>query len=133
MTIDPSIDTVYLKRVNWIKDEIADYFRGRGLSQSETNPDMIINIGIVVEQKIQTRETSFREAPVYIGQRNYHWEIEEVEVGRYHEGTVTVDLIDRQKEVMMWQGVAQSIIEKKDAKSKKNIAAGVPKLFAELP
>ena len=54
-------------------------------------------------------------------------------MGRYHEGTATVDLIDRQKNALMWQGVAQSIIEKKDANSKKNIAIGVQKLFAELP
>ena len=133
MTIDPSIDPVYVKRIDWIKQDIAEYLTDRGLKLSAGNSGLLINIGIVVEEKIQTRETSIREAPVYMGQRNYSWQSEEVELGRYHEGTATVDLIDRQKNVLMWQGVAQSIIEKKDANSKKNIAIGVQKLFAELP
>jgi len=130
---DTAVLPQYAHRIVWIKEEISGYFTGRGLSQSAKNPDMLINIGIVVEEKIQTRETSIREAPVFIGQRNYSWQSKEVEVGRYNEGTVTVDLVDRQKNALMWTGVAQSIIEKKDANSKKNIAEGVPKLFAELP
>ena len=36
---------------------------------------MLINIGIVVEEKIQTREMNLRtDPPMHIGQRNYKWE-----------------------------------------------------------
>ncbi len=120
-------------RVEWIKDEIEKQMRNKGLNRSSNNPDLLVNIGIVVEEKVQTRETDLRtDAPIYIGQRNYHWESETVEVGRYHEGTVYIDLVDRDRNRLVWQGIASGVVVKSDEKSKQNIAAGGEKLFSTL-
>jgi hypothetical protein len=86
----------------------------------------------VVEEKVQTRETTIRDAPMYMGQRNYSWQSQEVPVGTYEEGTVTVDLVDRKKNERVWEGVASSVIVKKDEASQKNIADGAEKLFAKV-
>ncbi len=120
------------QRTEWLKTEIAKQLTNRGLSQTSESPDLLVNIGIVIEEKVQTRETTIQDAPRYMGTRSYHWESQEVAVGTYEEGTVTIDLVDRAKNEMIWKGIASSVIVKKDESSKKNIAKGVEALFAKL-
>ena len=72
------------------------------------------------------------DAPRYIGQRNYHWESEEVVVNRYKEGTVTVHFVDRQTNKLVSEGIASAVVVEKDAAVRKNIADGVQKLFEEM-
>ena len=123
----------FTKRIGWMKDEIRKQFEARGIVQTKDNPDLLVNIGIVVEEKIQTRETDFAtDAPRYVGTRNYHWESEVVEVGRYHAGTVSVDFVEPEKTALVWFGIAESVVVKKDDNSKKNMAIGLEKLFSKI-
>ena len=123
----------FTKRIGWMKDEIRKQFEARGIVQSKDNPDLLVNIGIIMEERIQTRETDFAtDAPKYMSSRNYYWESEMVEVGRYHHGTVSVDLVEPEKTALVWFGLAESIAVKKDDSAKKNIAIGVEKLFSEM-
>jgi hypothetical protein len=122
----------YMDRVELIKAEIARHLNQRGLQQTAAAPDLLINIGIVVEEKEQTRETTIMEAPRYIGQRNYHWESEEVVVNRYKEGTVTVHFVDRQSNRLVCEGIASAVVVEKEEAIRKNIAEGVKKLFEEI-
>ena len=133
--IDAEIDPFpeFDKRIGWIKEELKNQLELKGLNQTKENPDLLINIGIVIEEKIQTRETDFRtDAPRYMGTRNYSWKSEEIEVRRYNKGTVTVDIISAENKVLEWQGVAQGVIVKKDEASKKNIAVGAQKMFENI-
>lgn len=121
------------QRIEWLKSEITRQLTNRGLSQNTEQPDLLINLGIVIEEKVQTRETTLRDSPpMYVGQRNYTWQSQEVPVGTYKEGTLTVDLVDREKNERVWEGVASSVVVKGDDSSKKNIATGVEKLFANI-
>lgn len=122
----------YQQEMNIIKKEIAEQLQARGLSQSP-QADLMVNIGAVVEEKVQTRRTNIQEAPVYIGQRRYHWESEEVAVGKYKMGTVTVHLVDREENKLVWKGVAEGVISKNQETLRKNIAEGVSKLFKKVP
>lgn len=122
----------YMDRVDMIKAEIARHLVQRGLQQTSSNPDLLLNIGIVVEEKEQTRETTIMDAPRYIGQRNYHWESEEIVVNRYKQGTVTVDFVDRRSNKLVCQGIASAVVVEKDKAVKKNIVEGVQKLFEEM-
>src|SRR6187402_39901 len=63
-------DTVaanYETNAELLKQAIAKQLQAKGLQQATSNPSLLVNIGVVVEEKIQTRETSIREAPVYMG------------------------------------------------------------------
>src|SRR6478735_7860327 len=61
-----------------LKQAIAKQLQAKGLQQATSNPSLLVNIGVVVEEKIQTRETSIHDAPTYIGgMRNYSWRSEE--------------------------------------------------------
>lgn len=126
------LSPLYLDRVELIKDEIARQLAQRGLQQTASSPDLLLNIGIVVEEKEQTRETTLMDAPRYMGQRNYHWESEEVVVNRYKQGTVTVHFVDSRTNKLVSEGIASAVVVEKEAAVKKNIADGVQKLFEEM-
>jgi len=119
------------ERVQMLKDAISRELEAVGLQKAD-DPDLWVNIGVVVERKIQTRETDIREAPIYIGQRNYHWEVEEVPVGEYREGTVTIDLVDAETDEMVGQAVASSVIVEDDEKLKRRIDQVTAKVFNKL-
>jgi hypothetical protein len=126
------ISPQFNERIELLKTEIGKQLVARGLHQGSEDADLLINIGVVVEEKIQTRETDFRTDARYMGQRNYSWKSEEVEVGRYREGTITLHLVDRIKNAMVWRGAANGIIPEKDAKVKETIAIGVEELVKKI-
>lgn len=61
---------------------------------------------------------------MYIGQRNYSWKSEEIEIGSYREGTATVHIVDAAAKKMLWRGVVQDILPDKEAKLDKTIQEG---------
>jgi len=94
-----------------------------------------VNIGLVTRQRTQTRETNFRQdgAPYYIGQRNYHWQAQDVPVGQYQEGTATIDLVDAARKELIWQGTTTTVLSNTPTRSAKQIDRGVADVFARFP
>lgn len=119
--------------LNLLIAEINKQMSFRGYQKVAKNPDLMINIGVNITAEVQTRETNFRDAPIYMGQRNYHWESEEIVVRNYIEGTVTLDIVDNRKNEMIWQAVSQGTVSKKREKNKKKIVKAVQKLFKKFP
>lgn len=119
--------------LNLLVVEINKQMVNRGYEKVKENPDLIINLGVSIDKKEQTRETDIRDAPMYIGQRNYHWESEEIVIRRYNEGTVTLDLVDASSDEMIWQAVAAGALEKKREKNQKKIVKAAQKLFKKYP
>ncbi|MBE7174379.1 MAG: DUF4136 domain-containing protein [Williamsia sp.] len=129
-----TISQKFNERVAKLQDAIAIKMQQLGYLLSKTNPDLLINTGIVVKEEVQTRQTDFRtDAPRYIGQRRYSWKSEEVETGRYREGTVTVHVIDAKQNKMIWKGAIEDIIPKKESRVEATITKGVNKLFDDYP
>src|SRR5690606_13100576 len=62
--------------VSTFKSGVIKEMNKRGLTQDPDNPDLKINMGFMVEEKTQTRQTSLSDPGewTYIGQRNYKWE-----------------------------------------------------------
>jgi len=120
--------------LNLLISEINKQMELRGYQKVKESPDLLINVGVVITKEQQTRETDLRDAPAYIGQRNYHWESEEIVVGTYIEGSVILDIVDTSTDEMIWQAVSKGVLaEKKREKNKKKIAKGVEKLFKKYP
>jgi hypothetical protein len=133
-TVDVSgdVSASYNERVEWIKDEIARQLTQKGLTQRSASPELLLNIGIVVEERAQTRETTIMDAPRYMGQRNYHWESEEVVVNHYRQGTVTVDFVDSKTNTLVGEAVASAVVVKNETAAKRNIASGVEKVLERI-
>lgn len=119
--------------LNLLIVEINKQMTSRGYQKVKENPDLIINIGVYITKETQTRQTDYKDAPMYIGQRNYHWESEEIVVRRYLEGTVTLDIVSTENNEMIWQAVSSGILEKKREKNLKKIPKGARKLFKRFP
>jgi len=102
--------------------------------KKESNPDIIINIGAVVSEEVQTREANIRtDGMRYMGQRNYSWQANEIEVRRYAVGTVTIDFVDSDKKEVIWQAVVEGTIHKKDEKIEQSIVKAVQLAFDKFP
>ncbi len=131
---EKGIGQAYPSELGYLRQAIARQLKQRGLTQTNANPDLLINLGIVVEEKIQTRETNIlTDPPQYIGQRRYTWRSREIEVGRYQEGTVSVDLVNSARNELVWQGTAEAILKSKPAKLQEQLHRGVAKMFRDVP
>ncbi|WP_026461754.1 DUF4136 domain-containing protein [Adhaeribacter aquaticus] len=123
----------YNDRINILKNEVRQQLEAKGLTLDQTNPDLLVNIGVVTTEKVQTRETNIRtDGPFYMGQRRYTWRAQQVPVGKYKLGTVTIDLVDPKKNEMVWQGIAEGTVPKKDEKLQETVEEGLTKLFSRL-
>lgn len=118
--------------IQLLKQAIAREMGALGYRQ-DPDPDLWINIGIMVEQKVQTRETDIREAPLYIGQRRYSWKSEEVVLDRYEQGTVAVDIIDANRFERIWEGVATGTLSDNLQKMENRIDEAMERLFDRYP
>ena len=124
----------YATNLELLKKEITKQLAVKGITSAD-NPDLLVNIGIVVSQEVQTRETSFGDPgdrTAYMGQRNYSWQSQEVVIGTYKQGSVTVDLVDRQTGKLVWQGTAESVVPNNEKKVPTLIEEGMRMLFAKL-
>jgi len=108
----------------------------KGLTRTQSNPDLIVNIGVVVEEKDQTRETSFANPGdrnmAYTGARSYSWQAQEVVVGQYREGSVKLDLVDKNTFKLVWTGTAESVLPDRSSKVPETIDQAMKELFAQL-
>jgi len=122
-------------RVEILKNAIKAEMNMRGYQFVSTRPDLLINIGILIKRQIQIRQTNWQNDGqfTYMGQRNYTWKSEEVEVGRYKEGTLTLHIVEAARNKIIWQGSMSGVVpDKPDTKSN---AAGkaMKKLFEKYP
>lgn len=125
----------YNSNLKLLKESIANELSAKGLTMVADNPDLLVNIGIVIVEKVQTRETNFAtpgDRTAYMGQRTYQWQAQEVEVGRYREGSVIVHLVDRDKNNLVWQGTAESVVPDKQKNVPAVIEEAMKKLFEKI-
>jgi hypothetical protein len=117
-----------------LKRAVTRELEARGF-QKAAQPDLWVNIGLVTEQRTQTRQANYQTdgAPYYIGQRNYHWQAGDIPIGQYQEGTATIDLVDAARKELVWQGTTTAILSRKPVKAAKQIDEGVADVFAKFP
>ena len=115
-----------------LKNAIVRELEKKGYTRDQQSPDLRINIGTTVEDKVQTRETDYRDI-AYMGQRNYSWQSEEVVVNEYKEGTVVIDFVDSGEDKLVWQGVAAGTISGNESEMIKRIDKAMEMLFDKFP
>lgn len=130
--IDTSAYPEYNKRFLIVEEELMKQLAENGLKRSTDNPELLINIGIVLEKKIQTRETDFWTDARFMYQRNYKWESTEIAIGEYHKGTFALDFVDSKDNSLKCMVVGDSVIVEKEKNSRKNIEVGLKKMFKKI-
>ncbi|MBC6492854.1 DUF4136 domain-containing protein [Flavihumibacter stibioxidans] len=137
LDLDASGDTLsadFYNRIGMLKDAITEELNKAGLVNTDQNPDLLVNIGIVVKKETQTRTADFRfDGPRYMGQRNYTWKAEEIPVGIYRLGTAEIHLVDARTSSLVWDGAIQGILPEKPSKARQAIHEGMTELFTKVP
>lgn len=127
----------YQAAVEQVKQAVTAELNNRGYQQisdygTTARPDLLVNLGSVVKEKTQTRPTTIYEAPRYIGQRRYSWRSQEVPVGTYQEGTVSLHVVDAQRNALLWDVAVTSVLNRRSISSVQ-IGEAVAKVFENFP
>lgn len=130
-----TISNTFMERTAILKTAIRNQMELKGYRYVDTKADLLVNIGIVVKQEIQTRQTNWQNDGrfTYMGQRNYSWKSEEVEVGRYRDGTLTLHIVETARNKMIWKGSMEGVVPEKSDPSGKTANEALAKLFAQYP
>ena len=116
--------------LNPLKEKITEELKARGLSPDTNGPSLRINLGVVVADKVQTRETNVTSDPfTYSGQRNYYWEVREIPVNTYREGSVTIHFVNNPGNVLVWAGTISEVVPKKQEDKLAAIQDAVDQIF----
>ena len=121
-------------RIIVLKNAITKEMNKRGYLQNE-HPDLLINIGIVIRELAQTRTTDFHTdgTPQYMGQRNYSWKSEEMIMGHYREGAISLDIVDASQKKLVWKGSIGGIVPHSRSTIQKDAENGMKRLFKKYP
>lgn len=130
--IDDTPRNTYRAAMEQVKQAVGNELRNRGYQPTKDNPDLLVNLGGVVQTKTQTRQTTIQEAPIYIGQRRYSWRSQEVPVGTYEQGTVNLHIVDAQKNALIWDVAVSSVLNRRTL-SPDEISKAVAKVFERFP
>lgn len=129
----------YEDRLLMVQQAIEAQLNSRGYEKAALgSSDLLVNIGVSVVEEAQTRDSDIRETGgvmAYTGQRTYYKEAGEVVVSYYNRGTVTLDVVDVSKSIMIWHGVTDGVVEADRTKEKaqKNVDRLIKNLFKKYP
>ncbi len=87
----------------------------RGMQQSKT-PDVLINVFINTEQRMDVRQTP--TAGSFHGHRRNRystWGSYRTTVRQYTQGTLSIDVVDPNRNMLIWEGVAQGRLRRSDS------------------
>lgn len=95
----------------YIESAVADEMLARGYVRSDT-PDLLINFHVQSKDKVQVTQTP---TAYYGWRRGYGWGGGgyETDVRQYKEGTLNIDIVDRARNQLVWEGVAVGRIQSK--------------------
>jgi len=85
-----------------IKEAVAKSLETKGYAYTDNNPDLLANVRIMV--KTRRNATTFNPNFGYwrFGGAN------NININEYEEATIVVDLVDAQRNVLIWQGSIES-------------------------
>ena len=90
-----------------LKQAIEKTLEGKGYTLSPDNPDLLVKAQVVVEQRSDNRNAYPYYNPFYFG---YYGGFNGT-TGSQKEGDVVIDLIDRERKQLIWQGYAPGVLE----------------------
>lgn len=123
----------YEEVVRILKEKISLKLEERGIVQNSSNPDLRVNLGVVVVDKVQTRTSNVTTDPfTYAGERKYYWEKREIPVNSYRQGSLTVHFVNNSGNVLVWAGTISEVVPKKQEKRLATLNTVVDKIFEHL-
>lgn len=124
-----------------LKAAVTAEMTARGYRYSEQEPQLLINFNSNVEQRADIRTTTTTAVPYYgyyHYRRGYYspfpYYQKEVETVRYKVGTVNIDVVDAARKQLVWEGIAEGVLNKQDiAQPRESMARVVNQIFEQYP
>ncbi len=126
----------------YLKEATRREMQARGFRFEPNQPDLLVNFNANLTEKVRTAPV----APYYgwygMGYYGYRgglygtWPMYPADawVTTYHEGTLNIDIIDRARRQMVWEGIAvDTVTEKTSEHLQAAIDAAVSAVFAKFP
>ena len=125
---------------SYFKAAVRDQMEQRGYHYVDENPDLLVNFYAKVHERTEVRQDpSFSAAYGYYGYRYglySAWPLydDAVRTVTYPVGTANIDVVDAHKKQMIWEGVAQGVVNDEDMDHpQESISRVVTQLFARYP
>jgi hypothetical protein len=124
----------------YLKEAASREMQARGLRPVDADPDLLLNFNARLSEKVQVVGTM--PPAVGMGYYGYRrglyatWPMYTAEpwVNTYDEGTLNIDIVDRARRQMVWEGVAvDTVTDKTTANLKAAIDGAVSAVFAKFP
>jgi len=120
-------ETVFTAR---LKDATRRQMEAKGYAYTETNPDLLLNFYANVEDKQEIRSTPASVGYYgYRGSFGYGMSTPTVETYEYKQGTLTIDLVDRSKNALVWNATAEGKVSKE---ARKNPGPAIDAIVADM-
>lgn len=123
-----------------IKAAVEREMTARGYTYSPNAPDLLVNFQGRFQERIQVGGGPAFAAPIsYYGYRGYGaWPGYAFGSGpfvdQYTEGTINVDLVDRRRDSLVWEGVAVATVTDRDRTyPQERIDTSIAAIFARYP
>lgn len=103
----PGYETVFTTR---LKNATRRAMESKGYTYSESSPDLLVNFFANVQEKQELRSVP---APGYYTYRaGFYggWGPTAVETITYREGTLTVDVVEARRKMLVWQATAEGTV-----------------------
>ena len=107
----------------------------KGLTETDSNPDLNIAVYTQVKDKVSVTSYGYGYAPYYSFGYWGHGMGGGTDVSQYEEGTLIIDLVDAQAKEMVWRGMASKALPSAPTPEKidKIIDNVVAKIFEKYP
>ncbi len=112
-----------------LKEAVQREMEGRGYTLSSENPDLLVNSQVMVENRIsgsQNYNPGFYGGLWWMGGSSFNSNIDQAK-----EGDLVIDLIDREKKQLIWQGYAPSVLEVEMKNREETLKNAVTLVFSE--
>ena len=121
-----------------LKSAARSELEARGLSYSETNPQLLVNFNAKFNEKMRVDTVPATGYGYYGYRAGYYgaWPMyaQETYVSTYTEGTLNVDVVDATRKQLVWEGVAVGRVNAKSTDDiKPRIDETVGAIFAKYP
>ncbi len=116
--------------MNRIRDAVIAEMKAKGYTEVEDNPDLYVTSVVMVQEKVDVSSTSYGYGYGYGYWGGYG--AHSVDVYRYHQGTVLLDVVDAKKNQLVWRGSGSKVVDQNSGRPEK-IRAAVQKILSRFP
>jgi hypothetical protein len=122
-----------------IKDDVRREMEARGYRYTEEDPDLRVNFQGIVRERTDVWTTPRTDyAWFYSYRRRAYFAVpywyDETQVSQYTEGTLTVDLVDAERNRMVWTGAAIGrVVQRSPQEKAAEIDRAIAAIFAQYP